>query len=328
MKFNTRLLFILFLLTNFLGISLIVRPSLGEVFLIEFLNEGLLSAILLICYPVYIVVYTIALRAGVLTNTKTLLLRAVFTVALLVLICSYYLRYLEITNYPNYVYTTFHIYLPFLEEFATLQGIVVILFLIFETVGKSIVKAIDTLDMVKSPFYVVGVIVAATLVHNILKLPAILMDEYKNQLAIIHSKQSLADTLIDLPVFGRQGVFLRDNIPTNAVVFHPSQSWDFPELGNQVLLRYFLYPRVLVSPGKLSQFTSDHTQGCELYSVLAANYDRGATFPDYDNLEFEELTYLGRDGKKTTLFSGIYNGSFAMDNDVFVGIIKHRKCAL
>lgn len=314
-----------------LGGLLIFRPSVGQIFFVDLLNTGLVSLILLVSYPLFLLSYFFVLSSSDKSFLKKLITRFTLLFSVLILISSYYFKFAELRNYPNYVYTQFHIYLPFLEEFAYFQGVVLALslFFIFKGSDKNNMQLLDVVNLIRQPSHLIGLILVALVIQSLLKFPGLFAQEFKDLRDISVSSLNFEDRLVDLPRFASQGVLLRDNIPHSAVVLHPSQGDDFPELSNQVLLRYFLYPRTLVSPGKTAVFFNNYQNNeCKLYSLLTVNPDRkGVFFPKY-KVDFEELTYLSMDGNKRSVYNGTFDESFIFNKSILVGVIKHKRCEL
>jgi len=110
--------------------------------------------------------------------------------------------------------------------------------------------------------------------------------------------------------FYKYMLFIEKNIPENAVIYHPSDLQPYMDENNQEILRYFLYPRTLVSDDALnSEYNSLHIThilivglpqpvsigGIKYYSWPFSIIKNGKVFilgSDYDEKEFYDPTNI------------------------------------
>ena len=118
--------------------------------------------------------------------------------------------------------------------------------------------------------------------------------------------------------------FVTKEVPEDATIFHPLQSNEYPMFGNQALLRYFVFPRKLVSPGlSQSYLEKEIKEGEEIYSILSRSGDGSSYYPDY-RIMADSIKVLRPDGRIDTYYQVEYNSQFVDGLGEFkVGIIKH-----
>lgn len=121
-----------------------------------------------------------------------------------------------------------------------------------------------------------------------------------NPNAIFASKQQVVDELIKLP--------------SESVIVHPPQDSRWPALSNQIILRYYLFPRTLVS-GEIEGLRDAPPLQSEFYLIQSRNPALNQTWPD--SIESWLETTFGQD---TTLYSifTIWQGT----NDTIYKIVR------
>jgi|GEM_PF-5593124 len=80
----------------------------------------------------------------------------------------------------------------------------------------------------------------------------------------------------------------------NAVIVHPMRSGTYPFLGNQVMMRYFLTPRILVTPEKLGKLLNDGK--LTPYFIAIKGSGGGYVWPIQD-LDTNQIFSVSRDDK-------------------------------
>lgn len=210
-----------------------------------------------------------------------------FTVVLflITLLSYFYFTYAESINYPNYVFTYFHLHFRHLL-YINVASAVYLVFSSREVAKSSIgsykdhVRKIENVAIVRREFALLILFIPLLLVgyRNIVETTPKLIEE------AILTYQYFGKSY-DEKMRARWGEFydymllIKENTPEDAVVYHPPQvkPWEFE--GNQVLLRYFLYPRALVS-GSIA--ASDY-EGPEITHILIV---WGRRSPGIEGLEF------------------------------------------
>jgi hypothetical protein len=161
----------------------------------------------------------------------------------LITIIYFYLYFLENTNYPNYVFTRFHVHYYHLPNVIILAG----LFMVFLAV------VVHKTTFYSKYFYRLGILRSALIVLSILLLINNFFNTLPKLLDEINLTYNNFDLSYDEKMRARWGdfydymIFVKDNTPEDAVIYHPPQINPWQLEGNQVLLRYFLYPRILIS---------------------------------------------------------------------------------
>jgi hypothetical protein len=87
---------------------------------------------------------------------------------------------------------------------------------------------------------------------------------------------------------------LSENSPEDAIVIHPPQGNKWPAIGNQPVLRYFLFPRTLVSGALISKQKFVESLGEAFFVVIDPGGEREWPLIDYKNktLIFNEFDYI------------------------------------
>jgi hypothetical protein len=159
---------------------------------------------------------------------------------------------LELINYPNYVYSRYGITQPqlqFMSFVTALQVVASLSFYLYSSNYKRTVGKINEIKTVKSGDF--------------------FKDFSSEKIAFLLSALGLLSLcILSVPVFftfpsavsdagqkfeSRFGtdykylLLLIGNTPEEGMIIHPPQGDKWPAIGNQPLIRYFLYPRVLVS---------------------------------------------------------------------------------
>lgn len=166
---------------------------------------------------------------------------------LLLIMIGKYLLFLESNNYPNYLYSKFGIDAGKLDFTLSICWVVLSGVVAFLIVIK---KNIKHFYIMMTIFSIIIFITSA--INSILGFD-------------VYIKMASAD---GNSKFGGQFGYIEvtKNIPENAVVVHPPRSLKWPAVGNQAVLRYFLFPRILVD-GKLIKNLGYASQFNELYFV-------------------------------------------------------------
>ncbi len=151
-----------------------------------------------------------------------------------------YFSALESINYPNYVFTYFHIFFSRLLILAGLS----ILFIVLEGERFFGVKIARFKENVLKLIVLVPLLFVAF--NNLDEFIPKLVNEVglTTRLAGASYNEKMR---VRWKRFYDYVLFIKDSTSEDAVIYHPPQvkPWEFE--GSQVLLRYFLYPRILIS---------------------------------------------------------------------------------
>jgi len=235
-----------------------------------------------------------------------------FTLALffISLLSYFYFSFLESANYANYVFTYYHLHFRHLLFINVASAI----YLLFSGRGagergidsyKDYIRKIGRMAEVRRELALLILFIPLLLVgyRNIVETTPKIIDE-----ALLTFRYF--DKSYDEKMRARWGkfydymVFIKENTPEDAVIYHPPQikPWEFE--GNQVLLRYFLYPRILVS-GSISR---EDYEGPEITHILIV---WGKPSPGVEGLNFgwpkkeikaSEVMIMGEDYRGQDVF--------------------------
>ena len=182
-------------------------------------------------------------------HKKTLAILSLLNIVFLVAAGS--LRNLEYRNYPNFLYGHFGITVSQLEFMSFVAALELIMFLFilaydlaFKIRGATKWRSniVATANTEKASLFLAvagfsGLVILSG--YTFLNLPLMIKQEkrgYDAKVGIVY----------------KYLVLLSDHTPKNAKVIHPPQGEKWSAIGNQPLIRYFLYPRVLISGALLN----------------------------------------------------------------------------
>ena len=159
---------------------------------------------------------------------------------------SGYLINLEENNYPNYLYQHYGLTPDILKFMSFVCLLQLMLFMIISLLGAT--AAGKTSKKLKTKKKDLGFYVKAPLVISVTGLAIMLIFS----IALPINSRFLWDES-RMGWEGRFGIHykyldaLQGNVPESATVIHPPQGDKWPAIGNQPVVRYFLFPRKLVS---------------------------------------------------------------------------------
>jgi|SRR3990172_12778690 len=256
-----------------------------------------------------------------------ILLVFVAIIGFCVLSLSFYFNYLEAANYPNFVFSQLHIYLPSLRFYASFQ--VLFLFVAFLSFLYYQFPRSKYLKIVSRGFFRGALILPLVIIlyNNFLELPNIIYNEtalYKKYISVSPEKRN---KLPDLGDYYYKIAFVRSNTEENSVVIHPTQSVAFPDIGNQPLNRYSLFPRKLVT-GKLENkfFSENKNYNETIYYIVAKGVDKDSViyFPEH-LIKAEEISVLYKDGQIKNFSNVEYSLEFVKNlGDFEIGVLTSK----
>jgi len=190
--------------------------------------------------------------------------------------------YLDIKYYGNYIYSNFGILpsqlqLSSIVNYLAISIIIAFFISIFEINNKKSKNTHKRINVRFNKTILVEVFAFLTIVYlstyPFLNFSVIIKDAYQNYSQRIGSDYVYIDSLVKL-------------VPENGVIIHPPQSSEWPLVGNQPVIRYFLYPRILVS-GKLinTQKFADRFSSAYFVLIDKTHYAPGWPLINFDKKE-------------------------------------------
>ncbi len=332
-KNSTRLLNVVLFSIYLFNLLLIFKPSLNlNVWKFVFSNEFFLSSVAL-SYPIYIIGFYINLSRNYMKSKNVLFTYFFIFINIISFISTLIIRYIEYVNFPNFVYSTYHIYTPYLIRFSYYEFGLILLGFYFIYAKRNNLKADfinGSLSKIVMPSKIVYLFVFL-LVYRVLFVDFIpsIVDEYHQQVNARNMKVDFKFRTTDMPQLAVKAEFLRKHTDEESVVVNPPQSWDYSDIGNQVLMRYFLFPRTLVSYSKLNKYISENSNNCKLYSIVSRGYvNKNDYFPDSDKLDISKLSLLLNNGEVKIYFD-LNNDKLkklVLDDNVMIGVLESKKC--
>jgi hypothetical protein len=172
---------------------------------------------------------------------------------------TFYFNFQEGLHYPNYVYSAYHIYLDGLLSYSNIFNIGSVVVLVIVAKWHNLLSQKSSFLSPDRKSTIPTLLLALILLNIIVRIPQSLYEDFSSVTKMI----SVNHPMPDMPELYRQLKFITFHTPESSVIVHPDQSEEYPEIGNQVLIRYLLYPRLLVSYSKYSSFLSS-TQNSSL----------------------------------------------------------------
>lgn len=181
------------------------------------------------------------------------------------------LQSIEAKNYENFVFGNYGIFLPYLKQFAFLQIPTMIITLLVVTQSRLLVLSHKASAwLVYFPLLLLYGLVGLVLIKNIGEFPGWIVPALR-ETAINLSLRPEERFEPGMRDYQEELLFAQSHIPEEAVVVHPQQSVPFPVNGNQVMVRYYLYPRVLVTEKRYDLFLQRHPEQKDFYMLIDTN---------------------------------------------------------
>lgn len=245
---------------TFFWLSFFFSPALGLVRNYYIKNGGILGLhlrglptilyytpyiIATLVFLIFIIWYTGYLPKNVSKQHSNLLWLST-TLNLIFLLSAFIVINIEYQNYPNYIFEHYGISVSQIEYLTLISGLqitsvagVFLLGLNKKNVNNKHrdlkVPIKENIDKISITFVVIGISIFVLLsARTFIKLPYYIKESRVNY----ESKIGPYYKYLDL---------LAKYTPTDIVVIHPPQSEKWHEIGSQPIIRYFLFPRILVS---------------------------------------------------------------------------------
>lgn len=317
------------------NLLLIFRPSINVKFGAFVLENAFFVGLMILSYPLYLGLFYIVVKKYLL-NSKNLIFIIVFAgLNIGLFIFSWILQILERLYYPNYIYSSIHIYIPYLAVFSYLE-IMIIAFSTYVFVQKKLKKDTGFITsfskFLLDPYKIVSLLLLVVICKVVVvDLPGVIVNELRQQSNAINMNIEFKFRTTDMPLLAEKGVFIRQNTPNDSTIVIPNQSGDYPDIGNQVLIRYFLFPRTLVSYSKLNDYINDTPSNyCRMYTLVSRSYvDKNKYFPDFSRIKIKRILFLESGGKigeyQNLRQADILN--FLNNDNVLIGLIENQECS-
>lgn len=180
---------------------------------------------------------------------KTLGILSLFSLGFILI--AKYLMEMEYNSYPNFLYQYSGITVAQLELMSFVAGFQLLLFLItlvYESSFKPGTKRLPKKNQTNHSFRTrASLMMAFVGISGLLALSA---QTLLNWTLLLGEESGGYETRIGKHY--KYIVLLSEHPPTDSLVIHPPQGDRWPAIGNQPVLRYFLYPRTLVSGALLN----------------------------------------------------------------------------
>ena len=276
--------------------------------------------LLTLSYPLYILSMAVLVFSLGKQKVYRLLLLFASSIAGITLLAAFVFNFLEARNYANYVYSRYGIFLPSLRSYADFQLILLSLsFLIFNQRKQRVIEKLLNLKNLQ-------LIVVIVIVYGILSsFPPFFEVQgliWKNYVILPADEKKEA---LDLGNFTELTKFITEESSEDVIIINPSQSVDYPTIGNQALLHYFVFPRTLVSASLSEKYLSETwDKKTPVYSILIKSEVEDKFFPQTEIMA-EKIVVLRNDGSKDMYFNIEYGSGFLKKVGEFrIGLIKHK----
>lgn len=221
-------------------------------------------------------------------------LRLLTIYSLCFLVVDKYLLVLEEKNYPNYVYEHFGIIVSQLELMFFVNALQITFFIfvysfsLSSTANKKINKGLQkykksvSVNKIGNSIYFMLMGISILIVNSFgsfLHIPTMIRQELGGFESRVGPHYKYIKAIID-------------NVPESSNVIHPPQGSKWPAIGNQPILRYFLFPRVLISGALLNNYEIASKIDMAYFVLIDPEF-KDTRWPDIDslnkNIVFDEI---------------------------------------
>lgn len=328
-KFALAALLFGYVVANAMSLVLVYRSAeiITRLGLVKRLMVGFSSIMIPVVYIIFLIMIAVLAKDKNFPKrmaSKLLLLLIVLT-GIFVIGSFFYFDFQDLIHFPNYTFSKFHIYLPSLQLYANFQILVFVVgTMSFWLSNFTNWNKVFSWESVNKIFNVIVIAILPIILFNLLSaLPVQLKDEVMVLRSfILDNNKSIR---VDFPELKRQTDFIKKMTPPNATIIHPTQSVEFPLIGNQPLIRYDLYPRKLVSAKFAKEYVRNNRDEKIYYILFIAKNPINnlmATYPPHE-VESSEIYLKYQDGKEESKKNVKYTTEFAdglMNLDI--GLIK------
>jgi len=242
---------------------------------------------------------------------------------------SFWITFLERKNYHNYVYSTYGLDGPSIEAFLSYSLVFVVALLFVHNIalaqelkGGFVSLFIIGLKKVANRTNFIKIVMFLLLVQTLLGTLTVVVNEIEAYARFSHNWYDLRDKVVDLPDLDRRSRFIKKHTEESSVIVHPPQSVSFPIEGNQPLLRYFLYPRLLVSHARFDDYLNSQTDGKSVYMLIIPEWETDDYYPSEEYYAFD-MYLLTSDGKEVILKNTLYDQKILYKyGNIDIGIMR------
>lgn len=325
-------LVLLYLLFLVVGAVFTVRPSLQDNFVMPILNVGLINIVLLglfVIFVGYCLIQNIRINNNFLKYFNYFIL---FLSIMLLLTCEYFI-YLESSNYPNFIYSHYSLdpsSLTVLTKYYFSLIIINFLLILYNKrrslsvkTQKNLILLVRTsLRKIFNKANLMVLLILLLFAQVMRDATIVFINEIKAYTRYAENRIDLRRQIVDLPDLARRAEYIKKSTPTDSIIVHPPQSVEFPIEGNQPVLRYFIYPRELVTDEKLEEFQRENGDDNNTYILIVSEWESNRYYP-YENYKATEILLLLENGEEIKLSDLEYTPSLMTNfNNIDIGIIK------
>ncbi|HCR35708.1 TPA: hypothetical protein DIU22_01520 [Candidatus Woesebacteria bacterium] len=325
-KSKNSLFWLGFILSNLMSLFLVFRSSpfmisMGVIRRVFVGSSRLLIPMVYVFFLLVVISFSKRLAAD--KNIKTKLIALLVAVLALVVIFSlFYFNYQDLIHYSNYSFSRYYIFLPSLKFYANFQVLMLVVgFVSYWIFSFNKWKKVLTINNIS---FLIVVSLLPLIIFNILVgIPSELKDElYIFRTFVLKNNRQIPDfqSLRD------ELDFITSNTPPTATIIHPTQSNEFPIIGNQPLIRHGLFPRTLISAKYATDFLLQINNQTDIYYMLSVSYDPTTRiqtiFPNYQ-VNTSEILILYFDGSVRRVDKPLYVPELVNNLGQFdIGLIK------
>ena len=283
------LVWVLYLLTNLFGTLryfYIVKYNGGDRVL-RLLLSGIWksSNIIIVILLVIIAFWVKDLLDGKLSKKNILSINILGLFSFVTFFLSQYLITLEKNNFNNYLYSNYGLLIGDVQTLNTVSLFIFIIYLAYLFYRKS------SWNNKKNMFSVqrISILVCLSILIINAFIPFLKIKEYFSNMNLDYHKQFSDFSYINE---------LKEAVPNDQYIILPQQTWDWAVIGNLPIVRYFLFPRVLISSDYVTQENLKNEIKVAYFPILE-NKNINIFWPiiDFNNktIMFKENSYMDYD---------------------------------
>jgi hypothetical protein len=325
-KYKSAIFILFFVAANSMSLLLVFRssPLILELGIIKRFMVGVSSITIPAVYVIFLILLMLLAREEHIRSLKNikLIFFSVLASASVVVLAHFYFDLMDLVKYPNYSFSRFNIYLPSLKFYANFQILVIVL-----TIFSYLVSHDNKFRKAANVNNIFKILIIGFLPIIIFNLISDMPFHIKDELNILYSYvlQENKEYRPDFDELKKQTEFIKKHVPENAVLIHPTQSAEYPLIGNQPLIRHDLYPRKLVSAKFAAEYLKTNGRSGVYFIYLGAKDFKTGEAIVYPSLTLNdvEVMVLFKDGRteqyKLKTYQPVVNENM---NKIEVGIIK------
>ncbi|HKC04977.1 MAG TPA: hypothetical protein VKC54_03835 [Patescibacteria group bacterium] len=231
----------------------------------------------------------------------------------------------ESSNYPNYLFSTFHISPESFLSILLLSVYFRVLMIVKKGIGlKFSFKKSKTTAHDRRPFYL-KLLIAMLIFFAISNMVKVFNSALTESLFIMKHINFTYDEKMEYSwrFLYKYMVFVKENTPEDSIIRIPPSIRPWLSEGNSVLVRYFLYPRKLISPDEPLSLNWRPD-----YYLLAKGSWTARDESEYgwpkEKIAADKVIYFDTTTNRSTVFIGNYNPLDVRNKNAW-GLIKVKK---